>query len=184
MPFSLSIDDTLDLRLLGLEDAAKMSELIHGNRAFLRQWLPWVDGEHRPSDSAKVINLWRQSYAKGSGFSLGIIFQNELVGIIGYHGFDQVNRITSIGYWLIESETGKGIMTRSIRTLMNYAIEERNMNRIFVRCATGNTASRAIPERLGFTHEGTQRDAEWLYDHYVNLELYAILAHEWTTEHN
>lgn len=158
-----------------------MSALIQTNRTFLRQWLPWVDEEHCPHDSAKVIDVWRRCFSEGAEFSVGIIYEGALIGIIGYHGFDQLNRITSIGYWLIESKTGKGIMTRSVRALIDYAINERNMNRVSIRCATKNTASRAIPERLGFIHEGTQREAEWLYDHFVDLELYSILASEWNS---
>lgn len=181
MPFSLRVDEDLELRLLDLEDATTLSELIRANRVFLRQWLPWIDGEHRPGDSARTIHLWLQGYARGSGFSLGIVHNGELVGIAGYHGFDRINHITSIGYWLTESKTGLGIMTRSVRTLVDYAIEAKRMNRVFIRCATENRPSRAIPERLGFKHEGTQREAEWLYDHYVDLELYSILKREWSS---
>jgi ribosomal-protein-serine acetyltransferase len=48
-----------------------------------------------------------------------------------------------------------------------------------VRAAPGNRRSRAIPERLGFRQEGILRDAEWLYDHYVDLVVYAMLADDW-----
>lgn len=46
-------------------------------------------------------------------------------------------------------------------------------------CAIGNGKSRAIPERLGFRLEGVQCWAEWLYDHFVDHTLYAMLASEW-----
>ena len=49
-----------------------------------------------------------------------------------------------------------------------------------IHCAVGNRRSRAIPERLGFTQEGIARDAEWLYDHYVDLVTYSLLAPEWS----
>jgi len=48
-----------------------------------------------------------------------------------------------------------------------------------VRCAEGNSKSRAIPERLGFIKEGIIRDVEWLYDHYVEDVVYGILSREW-----
>ncbi|MDP9371062.1 MAG: GNAT family N-acetyltransferase, partial [Chloroflexota bacterium] len=37
----------------------------------------------------------------------------------------------------------------------------------------------AIPERLGFAREGTLRQVEWLYDHFVDHHVYGMLAAEW-----
>jgi ribosomal-protein-serine acetyltransferase len=48
-----------------------------------------------------------------------------------------------------------------------------------MHCAVGNTKSRAVPERLGFVQEGILHDAEWLYDHYVDLVIYSILKAAW-----
>ena len=53
------------------------------------------------------------------------------------------------------------------------------LNRIEIRCATQNVRSRAIPERLGFKEEGLIRDAEWLYDHYVDHIVYGMLESDW-----
>ena len=48
------------------------------------------------------------------------------------------------------------------------------------RAATGNAKSRAVPERLGFRLEGVARQSEWLYDHYVDHAIYAMLLEDWT----
>jgi ribosomal-protein-serine acetyltransferase len=87
--------------------------------------------------------------------------------------------VTSLGYWLAEEACGNGIMRQSVAACVQYAFEKQAMNRLYIRCATGNERSRRIPEALGFTREGVQRQAEWLYDHFVDLDVYSILAAEW-----
>ena len=89
------------------------------------------------------------------------------------------NRSTSIGYWLGERYRGSGVMTKSCKAFVEYAFRELNINRVEIRCAEKNLRSRAIPERLGFVNEGMIREAEWLYDHYVDHVVYGILAREW-----
>ena len=70
-------------------------------------------------------------------------------------------------------------MTASCRSLINYAFTILNLNRVVITCATANERSCAIPLRLGFTHEGIARDAEWLYDRFVDHDLYALLRRDW-----
>ena len=89
------------------------------------------------------------------------------------------DRRVELGYWLAQPYQGKGLMTRACQTLITYAFSELKMNKVEIRCATGNTASAAIPQRLGFTQEGIIRQAEWLYDHYVDLSLFGLLESEW-----
>jgi ribosomal-protein-serine acetyltransferase len=39
--------------------------------------------------------------------------------------------------------------------------------------------SRAIPERLGFVHEGTLREAERIGERWLDLAVYGMLASDW-----
>jgi ribosomal-protein-serine acetyltransferase len=66
-------------------------------------------------------------------------------------------------------------MTNSCKALIEYGFTALNLNRLVISCATENYASRAIPKRLGFDYEGTARDAEWLYDRFVDHEIYSLL---------
>lgn len=75
---------------------------------------------------------------------------------------------------------GKGLMTKACETLVRHAFEDLGLNRVEIRAAVDNRKSRAIPERLGFQQEGVLRDAEWLYDRYADLVVYAMLAKDWS----
>lgn len=87
-----------------------------------------------------------------------------------------LNRKTSIGYWLAEGFQGHGIMTQA---LVEMAFTEYKLNRVEISAAVENQKSRAIPERLGFEEEGCLHQNEWLYDHFVDHILYAVLESKW-----
>ena len=70
-------------------------------------------------------------------------------------------------------------MTTACRAYVDHAFTRLDVHRVEIRCAVENRRSRAIPERLGFRLEGTLRDAEWLYDHFVDSVVYGMLADEW-----
>lgn len=178
--FIIPVDADVELRILEDWDAEEMYRLIDRNREHLRQWLPWVDYETSVEDSRNFIRTSLQHYLDNESFSLGIRFQGQLAGVIGYHTINWPSRKVEIGYWLGAEFQGKGLMTRSCRAMVTYAFEKLLLNRVTILCATGNLRSRAIPERLGFTQEGILRESEWLYDHFVDLVGYSMLAREWS----
>lgn len=99
--------------------------------------------------------------------------------MIGVHYIDRANRKASIGYWLGEQFQGLGLMTKACKACIDYLFDEQHLHRVEIRCAVENKRSRAIPERLGFTNEGTIRESEWLYDHFVDHVVYGMLSREW-----
>ena len=156
--------------------------MVDANRAHLRRWLPWLDGVKGPDDQRAFIRRSFDQAARNDGFSGGIWHRGTIVGGVGFHYVNWLHRKTEFGYWLAESAQGKGIMTRCCRALLDHVFTGWKLHRVVIFCATGNHRSRAIPQRLGFTHEGTYRQAEWLYDHFVDLEGYGLLAPEWQVE--
>jgi ribosomal-protein-serine acetyltransferase len=123
--------------------------------------------------------MWLRQFADGNGFNAGIRYKGKLVGMIGLHAIDRANRKTSIGYYIAEEAQGKGIVTKSVKAILDYVFRELGLNRVEIRCGVHNKKSRAIPERLGFVQEGIIRDGEWLYDHFHDLVVYSMLAKDW-----
>ncbi|MCI2430832.1 GNAT family N-acetyltransferase [Candidatus Acetothermia bacterium] len=177
--FYFSLDDKTELRLLEERHTEELFALTDQNRAHLRQWLPWVDGTTSLEDTRKFIRFSLEQFARNEGFNAGIWYHGKLAGVIGHHKIDWANRKTSIGYWLGASFQGQGLMTKSCRAVVDYNLNELKLNRVEIRCAVENRKSRAIPERLGFTQEGVIRQAERLYDHFVDHVVYGMLASEW-----
>lgn len=177
--FALRIDEKLQLRQLQVSDADELFMLTEENRDYLRKWLPWLDRTKKPIDTQNFIQSIRDQFNNTEGFVAAIEFENHIIGVIGFNEIDWYNRIGYIGYWLASSNQGKGIITTSCQRIINHSFTNLGLNRLVITCASENKPSRAVPERLGFKHEGTAREAEWLYDHFVDHEIYALLRCDW-----
>ena len=155
--------------------AEELFALTDRNRSFLRLWLPWLDETMTPSDTRRFLELQLHRFAKGESLHVTIFYEDAIAGVAGFNSIDQVNGIGYIGYWLGEEFNGKGIMTTVVRELVAIGRDFYSLQKIDIRCATGNARSRAIPERLGFSHEGTLRRAERVYEQWYDHEVYALL---------
>jgi ribosomal-protein-serine acetyltransferase len=167
------------LRPLQVQDADELFLLVNHNREHLRAWLPWLDEVKTQTDQVKFIQRCSECAAKGTEFHYAILVGGDIAGMVSFHHIDKRNRSATIGYWLAKSKTGQGIMTAAVKALVAEGFEDLELNRIQARVATSNDPSQAVCERAGFKKEGVLREAEWLYDHYDNLTMNAVLKSEW-----
>ncbi|HEY3898332.1 MAG TPA: GNAT family protein [Chthoniobacter sp.] len=173
------LNDRHSLRQLAMSDAGEMFATVEANRAYLRRWLPWLDRTHTVEDSERFLEEVVQQADSNQNIQTAILFDGQIAGVASYHRIDWQNRATCIGYWLAEKYQGHGLVTASCQVLVDHAFSSLNLHRLVIACAPGNTRSRAVAQRLGFLHEGRQRDAEWLYDHFVDHDIYVQMHPEW-----
>lgn len=179
--FLHKLDEDVSLRLFTKDDAHELHALTIASKPYLKQWLGWLDYTNTVEDTAQFIAAKCQEVAANGGYpqSFAIIYKGEIAGTIGFNELQRGNKIGVVGYWLGEQFQQKGMMTKALKALIEYGFNDLQLNRIEIRVATENTKSRALPEKLGFTKEGEIRQAEWLYDHYVDHAVYGLLKHEW-----
>jgi len=101
-----------------------------------------------------------------------------LCGVAGFHEIQTQASVGSIGYWLAEPYTGKGIISSAVTKLIELGFRELKLDKIEIRCAEDNLKSIAVAKRLGFICQSRLDNAEWLYDRYVDHVVYAMLAPE------
>jgi ribosomal-protein-serine acetyltransferase len=170
---------SLKLRLLEEEDAEELSLRVDQNREHLRQWMPWLD----EIDTLNFIRRSLEGATAGTQYSYALLLGSELVGVVAFNSIEKMNRCATMGYWLAKSRMGRGYMTAAVKAFMDEGFQHSELNRIQARVATGNYPSQAVCERLGLKKEGVLRQAEWLYDHYVDLTMNSILRSEWKAAH-
>ena len=174
-----SLTGQTDMRLLTPEHAEELYRLTEDNRPFLRQWFSWVDAVHSAYDSRAYIDDLNRRHRVGDAYGYGLFDGSALVGVMELSGVNSPDKSGRIGYWLSESGHGKGRMTRACDALTDYAFERCGLNRVAIQVAADNSRGRAVPERLGYTLEGTLRQAKLLNDRFVDMAVYSILAAEW-----
>lgn len=174
----LHVDDEIELFLLMPYHAEAFYQLVETNRAYWNKWHTWVDGVTDTESAARFIQVGLDMLAAGTAIRYGLLYQGKLAGQIMSLPVRHQRKL-EIAYQLDEASTGKGVMTRSIRAVLREGFGEMGMQKAEIWCATMNTQSRAIPERLGFQQEGIIRRGEVQRGQYNDLVIYGMLREEW-----
>ena len=177
--FSRTVAPGIEIRLFELKDAEPVFASLERNRAYLREWLPWVDFTASPDDLRRFIVRVHEQFSSSRGPQCGIWIDGAFSGSIGCHPIDWPNRNCSVGYWIEERYRGRGIVTRCCESMLDYLFDELGLHRVTIHCGVENARSCAIPERLGFSREGVTRDGEWVNDRWLDLMAWGMLEHDW-----
>jgi ribosomal-protein-serine acetyltransferase len=173
------LDEQTELRSFLESDAEEVYAVVKANIEHLQTFLHWATPDYDLEAAREFIRLAQLSAAEKQNQPLGIFVVGKLVGSVGFVSFNWTSRRTEIGYWIAKDFEGRGLITKSCRKLIDYAFEKLEMNRIEIRCATENTRSRAIPEKLNFKLDGILRQSEWRHTRFYDMAIYSLLKEEW-----
>lgn len=110
-------------------------------------------GEHVPSG-------WRHDTAFGFGaFALADAGPGSTSLIAMLEVTRRPMGTGEIGFWAAREHRGRGYVTEAVLALSRWAFTRAGIDRMEWRAEVGNTASRAVAERAGFTMEGVLRSA-------------------------
>jgi RimJ/RimL family protein N-acetyltransferase len=101
------------------------------------------------------------------------------LGHIGVNVINPLMRSGRVGYWVLPDARGRGVATRALTLLADWALTDLGLHRLELDHAVGHDSSCRIAERCGFRHEGTLRGAMWeagRHDAYRDMHLHARLA--------
>jgi ribosomal-protein-serine acetyltransferase len=171
--------ERLLLRKHQLKLATKMFAAVDGDRARLRQFLPWVDGIRSSADETAYIRQTHQQWTACQMFDYGLFRQldQQYLGNLGVHHIVWAHARCELGYWILGQYEGQGYMSEAVRGL-EALLFSQGFNRIEIRCSSLNLRSAAIPRRLGYVHEGTLRQACWEQKQWRDTLIFARLAQD------
>src|SRR3954471_21747880 len=84
---------------------------------------------------------------------------DELVGAFSVMELDLEAHYGEIGYWVAAPARGRGLATRALTLLRDWAIGELGLERIELLIHTENDRSQRLAERTGFLDTGERRSA-------------------------
>lgn len=140
-------------------DAALLKEAVDESLDELRPWMPWAADEPQPLEAkVKLLRTFRGKFDLGEDFVYGI-FTLEEAAVLGGSGLHtrRGEGVLEIGYWIRTSHAGRGFATEAAAALTRVAIELSGVDRVEIRVDPANSASVAIPRRLGFREEARLR---------------------------
>jgi len=144
-------------RLIAPEDAPVLAELQRVNRNYLAPWEPVRSDEYfTEAGQRAAIEEALSQYEQGR--NLPQVILDEGAGIVGRITLNSIVRgaaqSCSVGYWVTQSVTGRGVATAALREVIGVAFGELGLHRIQGETLLDNAASQRVLERNGFARIG------------------------------
>ena len=154
------------------DDLVPLSE-IHADPTVMR----WIgDGASRSLEqTAEDIEAWEEEWDdEGFGiFAVELLGSGELAGAVGLYVPDsppEVEGQVAIAWRLARVFWGQGYASEAAHATLEFALQDRGIDRVVAACRTADTASANVLGKLGMHAEGAAEDPAYGHD----LQLYGI----------
>ncbi|HSF27189.1 MAG TPA: GNAT family N-acetyltransferase [Actinomycetes bacterium] len=152
-------------RLITVEDAPALTELVRRNRDFLAPWEPLRTDDYFTVDVQRAgIEDALARHALGTTVPHVILDRSgEVVGRITLSGIVRGPfQSCSLGYWVDEAHNGQGLATAAVGEIVRHAFTDLKLHRVQAETLPHNAASQKVLARNGFARIG-------LAPHYLNI---------------
>ena len=153
-PPELIETERLVLRIPSLADAEAIFNSYAQDESVLRYliWLPHQNIQETEAFLADCVVAWKNT----SRFPYVIILRDsdEVIGMIEIRLNDFK---ADVGYVVSRQHWGKGVATEALRSLVDWALRQPAIFRVWALCDVDNPASARVLEKVGMQREGLLR---------------------------
>lgn len=172
MPGAVFLEgDRVDLRTVEVEDADVLQR-AYNEPAFRGGFL--ID---TPSNRDATEEWIERATEADDSVYLIVCVDGEVVGCVSLRDIRQDHAM--LAYWSLPEHRGNGYVVEAATVLLEHAFDAMGLHRVFAWAVATNEASKAVLDRLGFTHEGTYREHVYVDGDYRDTEHFGLLADEW-----
>ena len=171
------------LRLLHLNDAEGLFNLIETNRDRLLKYFPITSSSVTDLETAKtyIADKIKRSINKDFfGYLIEEISSNELVGLYILKNFNWRVPKCELAYFIDKNHEGKGIVTKVTHEMIDYCFNQLKLSKIWIETGEDNFGSKNIALKNGFKLEGLLRDNfRDSLGNLINIEYYGLTLEDW-----
>jgi len=139
-------------------------------------WIKMTDRIPHPYTVADGEQWLEQNRQTQPETHFAIECDGEAVGGIGFDIGNDIARCSAqIGYWLGEALWGRGLATAALKGVTHYAVETFGLARVFALAFAGNTASRRVLVKAGYSLEGTLKHSAIKNGEILDQAVYAFV---------
>jgi RimJ/RimL family protein N-acetyltransferase len=171
--------EKIRLRALTGDDAG--SRFAHSLDSISRE--EFTIGIEVPTTIA-LQKAWLEQYGGCKQVNGMIVFaiethQHEYVGLVTINNMNERHGKFGFSMFIDRQYRRRGYAEDAVRLMLKYGFLERRFHKCTSACASYNTASKQLHQKLGFTQEGTLRK-EWFWngEHHDEL-LFGLLLDEY-----
>lgn len=136
-----------------------VANLLPYSEEKFQQYLGYISKQHEKYE--RVMNY---GIRKSSG---------ELIGAIEMSS--ATPHMVTIAYWIGRDYWGQGIMTKVVKSFVDYLIRDCGIVRVQADVLTFNQGSASVLKKVGFRHEGTMRKRYCRNGQYLDSDLFSFV---------
>ncbi len=178
--------ENLVFKPISLEDVDVTYEAFEESFQNLNQYYIPAWSKHDTTPSKEFVKKYGDvciGYFENKESFLFSVFNQETNQFIGHaeiHHFDPSVPKGRLGYWVRNSESGKGYATKFAQALTKFGFETLECQRLEIRNDVRNLASRKIAEKLNYKFLTVfEKNKQGKKGDFWDLEIHALLKDEY-----
>ena len=128
------------------------------------------------AEATSLVRDRREATARGTGVAFAIVGDDgRLLGSASVLSIDRQRSCGLIAYWLAPGSRGKGIGTRAVSMLCEWAFTALGLARLELTVDVRNEPSQRLAERVGFQRQRMTRSSQEIHGERIDEYLYSLV---------
>jgi RimJ/RimL family protein N-acetyltransferase len=174
-PAELADDAGVRLRPLREDDAPAFAAAFAEDPELGRL----VGFEKDPTEASVRERLARAPDDTGFELTVTTAGSDVLRGTVTVHHIECAHGRAELGFWLVPAARGAGVGSRALTLAVDWLFGHDWFRRVEISTTPDNAGAHAVARRLGFTHEGVQRQRVIERGQPVDIVWFGLLRDEW-----
>jgi ribosomal-protein-alanine N-acetyltransferase len=144
-------------RLLRIDDAPELAQLLTGNREFLAPWDPVRPDAYFTEDVQRTLAVEALGEHEAGRRLPHVILDDDgrIAGRITLNSIERGAFLNCrVGYWVAESANGRGLASKALAEMKRIAFAELGLHRVAAGTLVHNERSQRVLLRNGFERIG------------------------------